>query len=287
MPKRRKLNSESSESPSRILPRRSYLCPICSISIPAPEVAAHYKYERNLFSTPQAANKRPAAVLALAKIVDRPRLPKRNEVNSLLYRVRANREARRKQERIEDEGREVRECPICGLSMAGIGMSVSEHVSSCLDMRIQEERREQGDWEVYEVAGQTRVRAMTLLEGGIQSLPNAAVNTDHDEEMEIFVDVEGDTEAVYGRTQYTEADLLNPEACSSNAKPSGLVSGRLSLTIDLRCNICLNAYSTPVISVQCFHAYCEKCWLQALQSQKLCPQCRIITQPSDLRRVYL
>src|SRR5579862_3646862 len=206
MHKRRKLNPETIDPPSRILPRRSYFCPICSTSIPISDLVAHYKYERDLVATPTSANKRPAAVLALAKIVDRRRLPKRNEVTSLLSRVRGNRDARRKQERIEDDGREVQECPVCGLRMAGIGMSVSEHVSSCLDLRIQEERREDGDWEVYEVAGQTRGRAMGLLEGGVQSLPTAVVNRDQDEDVEVFVDVEGDAEAVYGRAQYTEAD---------------------------------------------------------------------------------
>lgn len=57
--------------------------------------------------------------------------------------------------------------------------------------------------------------------------------------------------------------------------------------VDVRCNICLNGYVTPVVSVQCFHVYCEGCWLLALREQKLCPQCRLITQPTDLRRVYL
>jgi len=105
--------------------------------------------------------------------------------------------------------------------MAGIGMSVSEHVSSCLDLRMQEERGEQEEWEVYEVAGQRRVRAIGMLEGGVQSLPNAAVNTDREEDVEVFVDVEGDAEAVYGRAQYTEVDLINPEATPSTGKPSG------------------------------------------------------------------
>ncbi|KAM3924930.1 E3 ubiquitin-protein ligase Rnf220-like [Leptodactylus fuscus] len=53
------------------------------------------------------------------------------------------------------------------------------------------------------------------------------------------------------------------------------------------CHICLDAYTVPVASIQCWHIHCEGCWLRALGSKKLCPQCNTITSPSDLRRVYL
>ncbi|XP_069804376.1 E3 ubiquitin-protein ligase Rnf220-like [Dendropsophus ebraccatus] len=53
------------------------------------------------------------------------------------------------------------------------------------------------------------------------------------------------------------------------------------------CHICLDAYTVPVTSIQCWHIHCEGCWLRALGSKKLCPQCNTITSPSDLRRVYL
>ena len=45
-----------------------------------------------------------------------------------------------------------------------------------------------------------------------------------DDGVDVFVDIEGDTDAVYGKTQYTEADLLNPDAIPSIAKPSGIPS---------------------------------------------------------------
>src|SRR5579864_355386 len=97
MPKRRKLNNETTDA-LRILPKRSHVCPICSTSIPTSELAAHYAHERNLLSTPQQPVKRPAAVLALSKITDHPRYAKRTESSLLLSRVRTNREARRKNE---------------------------------------------------------------------------------------------------------------------------------------------------------------------------------------------
>jgi len=218
MRKRRKLNDDASES-LRILPERSHACPICSLSIPTSDLQTHYLQERNLLSSPLTSTKRPAAVLALAKIIDRPRLPKRTEVSSLLHRVRANRETRRSN-CVPEGVTAVEECPVCGLRLVGIGMGANEHVSSCLNLRLQEERWEQEDgWEVYEVGGQRRVRAIGLLEGGVQSLPDATINAD-DDGMDVFVDVEGDAEAVYGRTQYTEADLLTPGS-SLSMKPSG------------------------------------------------------------------
>ena len=53
------------------------------------------------------------------------------------------------------------------------------------------------------------------------------------------------------------------------------------------CNICLNTYVAPVVSTVCWHVHCEQCWLRALGAKKLCPQCKIIVQQKDLRRIYL
>ncbi|KAM8973314.1 E3 ubiquitin-protein ligase Rnf220-like [Pelodytes ibericus] len=53
------------------------------------------------------------------------------------------------------------------------------------------------------------------------------------------------------------------------------------------CHICLDSYTVPVASIQCWHIHCEGCWLRALGAKKLCPQCNTITSPCDLRRVYL
>ncbi len=50
------------------------------------------------------------------------------------------------------------------------------------------------------------------------------------------------------------------------------------------CKVCMKIYSRPV---NCWHAHCERCWLRALGEKKLCSQCKIITRPADLRRIYL
>ena len=53
------------------------------------------------------------------------------------------------------------------------------------------------------------------------------------------------------------------------------------------CNICLNTYSKPVVSTVCWHVHCEICWLRSLGAKKLCPQCKVIVQPKNLRKIYL
>lgn len=48
-----------------------------------------------------------------------------------------------------------------------------------------------------------------------------------------------------------------------------------------------DSYRKPLVSVKCWHVYCERCWLQALASKKVCPKCKDITSPSDLRKIFL
>lgn len=54
-----------------------------------------------------------------------------------------------------------------------------------------------------------------------------------------------------------------------------------------KCLICMESYKVPLTSVQCWHVHCEQCWLKTLGAKKLCPQCNMITSPSDLRRIFL
>ncbi|KAF7989284.1 hypothetical protein HCN44_007958 [Aphidius gifuensis] len=54
-----------------------------------------------------------------------------------------------------------------------------------------------------------------------------------------------------------------------------------------KCLICMEQYKKPVTSVCCWHVHCEQCWLHTLGAKKLCPQCNMITSPTDLRRIYM
>lgn len=54
-----------------------------------------------------------------------------------------------------------------------------------------------------------------------------------------------------------------------------------------KCLICIDEFRIPVVSICCWHVHCEECWLRTLGARKLCPQCNMITSPSDLRRIYM
>ncbi|XP_075990044.1 ring finger protein 220 [Anticarsia gemmatalis] len=56
---------------------------------------------------------------------------------------------------------------------------------------------------------------------------------------------------------------------------------------EMKCLICLGAYASPTVSIQCWHVYCEVCWLQSLRAKKICPQCNAITTAQHLRRIYM
>ncbi|CAG0881984.1 unnamed protein product [Cyprideis torosa] len=67
-------------------------------------------------------------------------------------------------------------------------------------------------------------------------------------------------------------------------------SGQGSLSAMLQkqtCHLCRGPFQTPLVSISCWHVNCEKCWLRTLGIKKLCPQCNIVTQPGDLRKIFL
>ncbi|KAE8620184.1 hypothetical protein XENTR_v10010136 [Xenopus tropicalis] len=94
-------------------------------------------------------------------------------------------------------------------------------------------------------------------------------------------------------TQSEESDTEEGSSCTtSNEKCLKTLRDKIQeLTEKLKnthtCHICLDSYNIPVASIQCWHIHCEGCWLRALGTKKLCPQCNTITSPCDLRRVYL
>ncbi|KAJ2829526.1 hypothetical protein IWW50_000795, partial [Coemansia erecta] len=54
-----------------------------------------------------------------------------------------------------------------------------------------------------------------------------------------------------------------------------------------KCSVCQSGFEQPCASINCWHVFCEQCWMQSLGLKKLCPQCQQITQPYDLRRIYM
>ncbi|XP_018325529.1 E3 ubiquitin-protein ligase RNF220-like isoform X2 [Agrilus planipennis] len=81
-------------------------------------------------------------------------------------------------------------------------------------------------------------------------------------------------EELRSRIRQLEAEVTTETATSTDIE-------------EYKCLICLEHYKKPVISTVCWHVHCEECWLHTLGSKKVCPQCGMITSPSDLRRIFM
>ncbi|KAG0261065.1 hypothetical protein DFQ27_003166 [Actinomortierella ambigua] len=86
-------------------------------------------------------------------------------------------------------------------------------------------------FEEYEWAGQTRIRATALFEGGLANLPggstsrlNSAAQTDVDDELNI----EDDDEEEYGSAQFSERDVLLQNADAESEELREIVMGSSS-----------------------------------------------------------
>ena len=225
-------------------------------------------------------------------------------------------------------------CPVCNLPVTSD--EYSNHVDHCLknaepNLEDQEDEVDvdsvDGLVETYTWAGHTRVRATSLVEGGLRG-PGFVSITRSDEDQ--VLDIEGDGEdedEKFGAAQYTESDLILPkpetdaeiEDLETRTNIQEALTGQKSTVAsdleanilekspkktpeefikhlqeensDLRtktmCNICMDSYKTPLVSTVCWHVSCEECWMRALGTKKLCPQCKVIIQPKDLRRIYM
>ncbi|CAF4943093.1 unnamed protein product [Pieris macdunnoughi] len=168
----------------------------------------------------------------------------------------------------------------------------------------------------YQWCGEWRVRATALQDA--DSRPGTSVrraSTDH----ALVVDDDEDT-ALYGPPQYSPSRIA-PDADTSKSsenesesngielqiekKTNGLVEASAETRIqalkmkikelekkqnsglEAKCLICLGPYTSPAVSIQCWHVYCEVCWLESLKAKKICPQCNAITTAGHLRRIYM
>ncbi|XP_065165169.1 E3 ubiquitin-protein ligase Rnf220-like [Atheta coriaria] len=239
-------------------------------------------------------------------------------------KVRTNRQCRQKSKAKKRKTDEVI-CPVCNKETTE---EINLHVEQCLrkNGHTSEESDENIDvenFEEYEWAGQSRVRATTLLQGGVTSLGTSVTMADEDEDLV----VDGDDAQMFGSPQYSERDIILPDAdkardalrkavlgadgtgdepdeddedneltCEAQGDPTiealknrirELESRESNNAEVYKCLICMERYKKPVISVCCWHVHCEICWLQTLGAKKLCPQCNMITSPADLRRIYM
>lgn len=305
-------------------------CPVCSVTLRPTETDSHLNLEI------EKLNKLPAPKIKVnGKSV--PSCSNGNGSSSSVdpdknwetyQKVRNNRQNRLRTKTRKRKAEE-QVCPICNKE---VPEDITIHVEYCL-RRSEQTSSDQEDenidiesFEEYEWAGQSRVRATALLQGGVSSLGQTLQNADEDEDL----NVDGDGE-MYGCPQYSERDIIlpceeaaedlalrkavigtEPNRINHNEKEGSLVKqecevkgegdpvlevlkfrikeleARLESRDEIyKCLICMERYRTPVISVCCWHVHCEQCWLQTLGAKKLCPQCNMITSAADLRKIYM
>ncbi|KAK4872039.1 hypothetical protein RN001_016163 [Aquatica leii] len=297
-------------------------CPVCSVTLRSAEIDLHVVSEIDKL-----------VKLSVTKHkVNGKNIPSQSAVNGAksgnkywetYQKVRSNRQGR---QRVKSRKRRLEEivCPVCNKET---NEDINLHVEMCLrrsennggdsDENIDVE----GGFEEYEWAGQSRVRATSLLQGGMSSLGTSLTGTDEDEDLV----VDGDDAQMYGAAQYSERDIIIPGGDKEQEALRKAILGSESVncvddttskteTVSVsgdpilealknrirelehreqtwddmyKCLICMERYKTPVISVCCWHVHCEQCWLQTLGAKKLCPQCNMITSPADLRRIYM
>lgn len=122
---------------------------------------------------------------------------------------------------LEEEEPEVQTCFICNQQLFGDLEAINLHIDRCLTNPEQQQPQEEEEeaataaaasdeqWVEYEWAGQRRVRASAMMEGGYggAGFATASKREAEDEEDE-DLDVEDDDAEQYGESQYTERDIL-------------------------------------------------------------------------------
>ncbi|XP_059609085.1 E3 ubiquitin-protein ligase RNF220-like [Phlebotomus argentipes] len=344
-------------------------CPICSCTVRPMEIDQHFALEVDRLDklSSQRSRKLPgqqnhacgASTSSGSSSVQSPSGSSSSAGNSTgesawgtYQKIKSNRQTRLK---MKSKKRKLEHsCPICDKSIPGTE-DINVHVEACLKKSRQGRNSVSGSnssdddsididgefFEEYEFAGQTRIRATSMVEGGLGAAGVGTVvtkeNPDEDDED---LNVDGDDTQVYGPSQYSEKDVIPPPSSLSSEEENGeylrrLVTGSSSrvispdppelekvdemspyptpeaknigkpheITIEAlkqkilefergsrnkcKCLICLDEFRVPVVSISCWHVHCEECWLRTLGARKLCPQCNMITSPSDLRRIYL
>ncbi|XP_068627348.1 E3 ubiquitin-protein ligase RNF220-like [Battus philenor] len=178
----------------------------------------------------------------------------------------------------------------------------------------------------YQWCGEWRVRAAALQaaeSGAAVSVRRAsndqALVVDGDEDTELYGPVQYSPSRIAPEAELETTEEAQPEEYPSieteneiermesedTPKHNGLVEAsaetriralkakikeleqRQNSALDAKCLICLGPHISPAVSIQCWHVYCEVCWLQSLKAKKICPQCNAITSTQHLRRIFM
>jgi len=89
----------------------------------------------------------------------------------------------------------------------------------------------------------------------------------------------------FGPLQYTEADVLR--CLSEDEKDESMDNSEDNTNSGISCPTCPGKMLTPVLNVSCWHLKCEKCWLKAVGTKKVCSICSGPASVKELRRVHV
>ncbi|XP_033109274.1 E3 ubiquitin-protein ligase RNF220-like [Anneissia japonica] len=296
-------------------------CSVCGVTVRAGELQSHLNQEVERLnkmtrsgrrSRDSSGSRKGSQGPSSRRNKDNPSSSDNPETRFETYlKIKSNRQSRlnarvgrsRRGRRSGDYCGDLTHCPICDEVLEGSPEERNHHAEVCLrkqhhisptreDMAVDVEGEE---YEEYTWCGQTRIRATTMLQAGFKGTGfQRRIYTEEDVDMNLNVD--GDDTAEYGQPQFTEADII---PCSSD-EPSEerqrqAIRGALLTFYDTYnddddvdiVDDDDEGYTTPLVSVQCWHVHCQECWLRTLGAKKLCPQCNMITAPAQLRKIYL
>ncbi|KAA1473454.1 hypothetical protein DENSPDRAFT_839924 [Dentipellis sp. KUC8613] len=296
---------------------------------------------RTSMSTSASASPAPEYLLKTLRTIKKRRKQRHMQLRDLTRDLDSDDESGSKRRGKRTAAEEGQVCPVCLTMVHGDPDVVNAHVDACLvhasmqaetsaqpsitpspspdiDVNVDDEDDATDPWEEIVTAEGTRLRLRRS--GQSAQRLGFAVRDRAAEDVDEEVDVEGDDEGVFGRTQFTEDDIVKLEAEKHDpgledamvaraqkldadvdrARASGdkdaliaALEAKMGVlppgasTISATCRICLDSYTEPTVSTGCWHACCSNCWLRCLSATGVCPICKRITAPADLRRIYL
>ncbi|XP_063545266.1 E3 ubiquitin-protein ligase Rnf220 isoform X2 [Cydia strobilella] len=295
-------------------------CPVCSCTIRQGELESHLNLELDrLYKLSNGGNKRKLSVNSSSNSSFNP-LPgsSTEEVaddqevdvsgcpgSDVYQRVHSNRLQRLRARRRGSPPPATGECPVCNLNMPT--SKLQRHALRCLkrtgaaiDEDVPDSSSDESiDVEVVDGDEDTELYgppqySPSRIAADAEITPPEQPSDEHpSSENGVIERVVSDV-----RISFTDPEPVRD-------KPNGLVEASAETRIqalkarirelerkqnsasDAKCLICLGAYSSPAVSIQCWHVYCEVCWLESLKAKKICPQCNAITTAQHLRRIYM
>jgi len=297
--RKRRLDLSNLNTVSNFICKESY----CGLTLPdEPSLDSHYQQHYA-----QELEKLKSIRLKNRSRVDL-NVDRRSQRLSALQKIKERRELREYRQRFEFNHEhsstidlQSHECTLCEIQIEGDLEKFKDHFSTCLESANSSNANEEeyvdiddNDYEEYEWAGQKRIRSTSLFRGGLKAAGFLTIKKTTEDEV---LDVLGVDDNI-GTPQFNDSDLLSIEAeikpgCSNNEESKQLlneVDDEKCIPCDnnnLICKICMSFYDNPLTSTSCWHVHCEHCWMLALGTKKLCPQCKAIVTPGDLRKIYL